>query len=618
MTGRLLLAGLLVAAIAGPAGAHDFPDTPKDAPTMAGPLPGGARLVAFDHHDRLCLAVVRPARRSTVPSCGEAPATPRQVRVQQEFGPRPTWHFAAVPPEVAEIELELRDGRRVRGPTVPGEGYRGSVGAGLRFFLAESDGNELPELTRLFGADGTLLAVREDPFGDLPGGPPPGARPLASSGGGARLYAYRDRRLAPTPLEPERYDRLRCVELYDGSALGQTCVPAGERRGPAVRLDPTSTCTTAAATGIASGQVRRVVLVLGDGSRVVLRAHRSEELAGRRGFGALIPGGLALRRWVGLGRDGRGIARGDIRQPPAGAHCPPPDETGYNGGFTAFAVGVGVPPRRVPAGAPAFLARDRGDLLCVGPGVLVEELDCALPPLEAYESRVTGVRAGGRTLIAGVVAPPVSAVEVVLDGGERLVLPAGPHPAYEGRYADHVRFVAGDLPGRRSVLRARLLGLPQPPSWPVWGLEPPEHDRVELARAWNVPITASLRETVRGEEVCVRFGRTGSCGFPNLYGVEVRCGAKGGILVAGVLRRSVDRVVGVLAAGARRRAVIARPPAGYPRRPRVFLLPLARDEGLERIVAVGAGGGTSWQRLPPAAEQCGYDSFGVLLGGGLF
>lgn len=611
---RALLVVAVLLWLAAPASASAaFRPTPASAPTVAGPLADGARLVAFDRGGQLCLDVVRDGEDKTYPDCGSSvPETPFEVRPGVEFGPRPTWHYGVVPAAVAAVEIELSDGGRVRVPTEPGDAYHGAVApAEARFFLAVTPGNDIARLTRAFAADGTLLGVSESPFAArTPGdGPPPGARRIAG-GRGFGVFAHRQRRLAPTPLEPERYDAHRCVTTRTADmGNGEVCtVGARGLQGKAVLIGHGSSCSATAVAGLAAPGVRRVVLVLGDGSRRSLRTHASSPLGRWRGFGARLGAATAVRRYVALGRDGRGLAAGPVRNGPAQGPCSPPRAgAGFatDVGYFSFAVVDGDPRRSRVPGAGPLVAYDRGDELCVGPGGVDPALDCALPPVEKLGTRISGAHRGGRTLLAGVVAPSVTGVELTLDGGERLTLPAAPDPAYAGRYAGLVGFVSASLPGRRFVLNARLLGADRPLHWHVPGLDPPPRRTTPIGDG----VTASVVEAVGGDRVCVRFRGSGSCASRGIFTVRVSCGAAGGIHAGGLLGSRTRRVVAILRDGRRVHAAIVRPPASFPRRPRAWLLRLGPDVALERIVAVG-GDGAAWQRLPAAREQCGYGVYG--------
>jgi hypothetical protein len=615
---RRLLAGLVVLLLCpaqAPAG-DSLKPTPADAPVVAGPLADGARLVAFDRGDSLCLDVLRPRERISFPDCQRGtPVSLRQVRPTEEFGPRPTWHYGVVPAAVAAVEVELTTGERTRVATEPGDAYTGTVAApDDRFFLTVTPGNDRPQLLRMFAADGTLIAVTDDPFADFrPDGRPPG--PRVAGGRGFAVFGHRMRRLAPTPLEPERYDTTVCATARLVAEPGRGDVEACTfaRRGlfgNAALVRVGGSCDAGLVVGLTAARVRRVVLVLGDGTRRSVRTRTARVLRARRAFGLRIGPDVAVRRYVALDGRGRGVARGWVRSAPSFAQCPPPEAQTSFGSF-AVAIAV-VTPRRapVPAGAPPLVAYDRGDELCVGPGAVDPRADCALPPLEPFETRIQGVRSRGRTLLAGVVAPEVTGVRLVLDGGEHVTVPAVADPAYTGKYAGHVRFVSLALSGSRSVLRVRLLGLGRPQTWWVNGLDP----RPTGTRTIAPGVTASVLPGVRRPTVCVELSGW-PCASKGSFGVQAVCGR--GITAGGLLGPHTRRIVAVLADGRRVRARVVRVPAGFPQRPRVWMLSLERGMALERIVGVGPDGGVAWQRLPAARDQCGYDSFGFLAGGSL-
>jgi hypothetical protein len=607
---RRALATALLALV--PAAAH-AQQTPPTAQVVAGPLASGATLVAFDHGTQLCLDVRHKGEDDSYAHCAPVPDDPRQAQVEEEFGPTPTWHFAAVPADVATVEVVLRNGRVIRAATQPGDAYTGRAAGKVRFFLAESPGNDEPVLTRLLDASGRVVSARANPEADFFQAPPPGARRIARGGGAQRwaAYVFARRRFDPTPLPQIHATRQTCVALFVGrepGARGQTCVSAPfGLQGRAMGVAPQSDCFGTAVVGLAAPRVARVVLVLADGRRVALPLHAAP--SGLRAFATLVAADAGIRRLVAYRASGAGIADHELRLAPADAPCLPA-RPGSNFGFAAFevsAAGTRRPP--LAPGAPVIVVRDVAGELCVAPGGLRPfGRDCALPSTEPYDARLIGARGPGRTVIAGVVPLEDRSLALVLDGGRKLTVRARLDVGYHGAYAGLVRFVAAVLPAGAHVLRARLEG--PGPAFPAFveGLDPQPSPPRTIARRGEARLAVSRIPGYPHATTCVALGTPQFC--LNSYGASLtaHCGPFGGIAVAGLLGRGMRAVVAELADGTRVRADVLRAPAGFPARPRAWLIALRPGQGLRRLVATGSAGKRAAQALPPATRQCGYDS----------
>jgi hypothetical protein len=112
-----------LALLAAPAGARQAPAV------VAGPLPEGSTLVAFDRGGRLCLQVRAPAGGEPVDCLDALPDTARHVQLDSAGQPPGSIWFGPVPADVASVELRFGDGEVVAAPTSAGAAYRGRFGA---------------------------------------------------------------------------------------------------------------------------------------------------------------------------------------------------------------------------------------------------------------------------------------------------------------------------------------------------------------------------------------------------------------------------------------------------------------------------------------------------------
>jgi hypothetical protein len=148
-----ILAFAVLAAVlagAGPAGAQ------RPVP-VAGPLPSGAELVAFDRGGRLCLRL--EGDPETGGSCAPPPRSVRHPNLATARAGDAPVLFGTVTADVATVDLRFADGQRVAAPTTPGAAYRGRHAGRVRFFLAEAPVEQQPFLIRLLDAGGRLIAA---------------------------------------------------------------------------------------------------------------------------------------------------------------------------------------------------------------------------------------------------------------------------------------------------------------------------------------------------------------------------------------------------------------------------------------------------------------------------
>jgi hypothetical protein len=425
-------------------------------PPVAGPLASGATLLAFDRGADLCL-VLDGAGEGT--GCAPPARSLRHPNLDSSPTGDGLAFYGTVTPDVAAVELQFADGRRVAAPTTPGPAYRGRYAGRVRFFLAEAPVDQQPFLIRLVDAGGQTLAAADQPFAPAPVVARPVTVERGRSGGRPwRAQTVVELRLRATPLEPDRLERVACVGVVVPELpldlTGESCVDEGPLPG-VVAFNAARGCTTGGIlSGIADARVRAVTAVLGDGRRRAVGLHPVPG-TDRRAFVHVAGLDTAVRRLDLRNAAGQIVAR-IAGQAPARLTC----SDGDGGVIGVFGFG-GLADRRAPAGPLRFGVRDAGARICLTTGDFAPGSDdCRLPPLEPIEGVVLRRTAAGATLVAGVVPAEVQAVRVRLSGGAAPVVATVPDvPGYGGRYAGTVRFFSLLVPAPRRALGADLLGV---------------------------------------------------------------------------------------------------------------------------------------------------------------
>ncbi len=568
-----------------PCAAHaqlNGPVPPADAPVVAGPLPDGTALVAFDRGNELCVGI--PRKHS---SCGPPPTANRP---RLELGEHV---FGAATAEVASVEV-LAAGAPQTVPAGAGA-YQGRVAGRVHFFLAAAKGRFPPYRLRMLDAQGKTVFATD--FGEAPAVTPPAAVGGGRvSGSSWRAVAFQRTTLAPTPLDRGRTERITCVRVDSGDARegdgDDGCSQAG--RDPAgMSFSTGARCALPArvVTGLAGPAVTRIDALLGDGARrrVALRALPASFGDPRHAFAVVVGPEVAVRSLLVRGGRVRALP---LAAAPVEAECNP----GSN--FTvAFGVfGFTIPPPRTGAGP--LLARDEGDDLCVGLGTIVAA-DCQLPPADAFRDRIERRRAGTQTAILAVVTPDVSALRLHVDHGAPLTVPTSDLPGYTGRYAGLVKAATATVPGDRRLYSTDLLAadghllgsLPGPDQPPL------AHTPRVIARLPGGVTVAASTECVQ-----VRSGPPtrdrAACAFTDVVAsfVSVPCAARRTVVVTRV-RRPATGLTAVTTTGTvrgRRHGSLA-------------LAILPPRAALREIRLTGAA--RIRFPLPPAARQCGYTAF---------
>jgi hypothetical protein len=216
-------------------------------------------------------------------------------------------------------------------------------------------------------------------------------------------------------------------------------------------------------------------------------------------------------------------------------------------------------------------------------------------------------------VLSGVLSRDVARVDLQLFDGRTIRAPVTDGPAYTGRYAGLVRFVAIALPEGAFVRRASA----RDADGRRLGLVFVEGGRTRTIRHHKPPglVLTRTRTTSEGHTrtfVCLQLrhthgllGRIGLCDYGDGRQVETRlsvqCTPRQAVLF-GSLPRGSSEVSLILRGGARRAVAVRR----YRGLGRVWVTALPRHA---RVMAIDYG--RRAQRLPfrvlPAARQCGYD-----------
>jgi hypothetical protein len=644
---RVALASVL-AALAVSSTASAAVTVPTGAPVVAGPTAHGGTLTAFLKGDKLCTAVRQPdppadERQYAGPIGPDEPACD-EIPVLGPFAQAPSfsWGTTATPSramdagavgaDVAAIQWRLK-GKVLGHADTQASPLPGPAGD-LRFFAIEGDLTQRPDEVVLLDATGTVRRAADwgvQGSGGQAHGIRITTRRVVQRGrtGAARwtLRSWIEHPIASTPLQPERRIAVPCVAMVwagpghplDRADGESACMP--EQFTGAQRLDlGGEECGAIGrwAGGIVQPGVRRLVAVLGDGARRTIPLAPIPGVHGGLRAGITVLGnGVALRRLVALGAGGRVLDQ----EPWAAAPKRPEKCTGgYLGGVSLYDYGFGLSRRRLGAGPHAPVVTDAGALVCLAiDGAPKVPDDCAPAPLDAQQSSLSAQPTADGRYVAGLVTPEITSARVRLDDGTARDVAATPIPGYGGQYAQVLKIVAVDVPGRRRVIgydlrdaRGRVLqsadGQPELPRL--------EQRRTLLRTPGLPPLGVAVLPKVRdlGPVGCLTLGPVtsddapSSCGFasPGYFTVLARCEERR-ILLYGVLGRPSDRLSVRLADGREVPARAAALPRDAAHGGTAALVVLGgRDAPRKLVRRRGGKVATSALVLPPAAEQCGY------------
>lgn len=445
---RLVVAALLVLLAAVPAHGQGGATVARN---------GGVELQVRDDQDEregLCLDL-RLGEEDTAGSCGSAPTTRMSSLTLSGDSRSRRFIGGAVPAGgTFEVELEFARGEKVRARTVEGEAYTGQFTGKLAFFLAETTGAQRapspdgdgddPVLIRRFDAQGNLIGASS---GAQEEGPTIAGPKVIERVGDVTVRAVARREFAPSVIQLDRTETMVCLSLDSPRGGGSgTCTGAG---GPAILpllLSPERTCRRGMlVTGFAGPEVRTVELTLGNGRRVRTGTLDVSSLGTpARAVVVLVKPGQAVRSARALD------AAGKVVDTQVLAAAPVPRRCGYGlTGWLALYGGIFDPPPSAEPGqvvtgsapGPRLVAREEGDLLCLGiDGFGADGHQCLLPPPEDEYPQPIERRTAAYSAVAGLVPAGAATVTAVFEGGQRVAATISEGGEYGGRYRGHVRF----------------------------------------------------------------------------------------------------------------------------------------------------------------------------------
>lgn len=598
---RIVLLTAAALALLAPSAAGAAVRVPANAKVVAGPTPSGARLLAFERGDEVCL-VVRPADRGVDdPECSPVPDRPsRALRVYRYADDDHAAHGGAVPAAVAHVQLRfaLPSGRLEVDPdeAIEADASAPSV-AGLRYYLTDGPSYS-PWLIRLLDGNGTTLFARDESF-EGPIVEPPAL--IARGSRATRLYAVTRLKLAATPLDRGRLIRETCLTLFNGDdETGGGCVSADTPVPDPVEAFPAQQCGVTNLPVLAADGIARVVAVLGDGRRAavpLVTLSGSLTALGARAGALTIRGASAVRRLEAFGPDGRLAHVVEVGLAPA-----KPCRGGLGSSFALYADDFG----HDLDGPLRASARDEGATLCFSLADFdPRRRDCALPPDEPRFAFLQVRRVGDRALVGGVLPEEVAAVELSVDGLVRRLPTTDDLPGYGGQYRGLVRFFAVELPASSQIDAARLLSA----SGRILNGRAVFDEReqrtlrsrriVMNGRAVRIDRLSRDRDPAT-PDVCVRMSDGCQPLFPTFVKVDVPCAPRARIVVAGAAPGRVRIATDRGPVTPRMLVVAGR---------RIFVAVLPRHAALRTIVA---GRMRQPLELPAATRQCGYGDFASL------
>jgi hypothetical protein len=535
--------------------------------------------VAFDHGGELCFGL----RGQGPASCDAPPHGILDPEVEESNVHGTQLLYGVTTSAATSVEI-LAAGTSVTAP-VSGGAYAGRFAGQVRFFLVAVTGQPYRALVR----DGQGRVVAGTDFGPTPAI----GRAIEVARGrldGMRWRAavFQTSHLWPSPLDRGRTDRLTCVRIVFGSERPLDLGCSGPEVDPgAVSVTPREHCDPSALqlSGVAGSQVRGIDAVLGDGTRqrVPLYALPARFGDPRHAFALVLRPGTAVRAL--RIREGGRVRTLPVGQAPGGATCAPRSTNG-----SSFTIGLGFEASHGSSTGP-IVARDQGDLLCVGLGAIAAT-DCQVPPIDPLLPRLEIRRSGGQTALLAVVPPEVAALRLTLDSGAPITVATTDLPGYAGRYAGLVRAAAVPLSAGRKVYDTDELAADGHVLQRAPGpdLRPLAHTPAILALlpggvvvaggAWCVQVSADA--PTRDRSGCRNID------FQPIL-VAAPCAARRLVVVAKARRLRVVTNRGVIRGRRKGRFVVAIVP---------------RDAALREVRVPGVS--RTPVRLPPADRQCGY------------
>ncbi len=586
----------------------------------------------------LTLRGTDPSGDFTQTEANDVPLWPDEMvldteQVFHEDGPVRMVVGGAVAAQVASVQMRFAGGAVLRMSTVAGDGYHGRHAGQVRFFAGEialsPDAAGDPVTTTAFDAAGAVLSVSGEDSTSRH------VRLLRRRVAGTlvRFGAILTSERAPLPLAPEHRGDELCMTVTIGSGLTSSSNDrAACQENPvglqALRLGGERGCgrLPSTLTGFVPGASREVVAVLGSGRRVHFATRATPFGRAQRVVAAMLGRGEAIRRVLALDGAGHVLARGDVGVAPPDRRCgapandwsfesePPPTHFGVPASTQVAAAD--------PAG-PRLLIRERGDQVCLGiDAIALDGSDCEDPPVNSRHSGLFVKHyPGGTTAVAGVFAAQVVSVDLALQGGSRITLPATVSASYTGRYGSALHFAFAVLgPGQSPIVGSLLDALGRPIGKALAELcachERQSPLRTVLsagrgARRVRVGADVSLHDACIGFSAgrrpppeCTEF-TVGDATVDAL----VSC-ARRDTVVYGMTQHAVARVEVELASGRRVDARLARFPASLHASGRAFLAVLGAGASVTGVRFAGVRNSdrvdTVLTPLRPASRQCGY------------
>ncbi len=611
---------------------------PADAPVVAGPTAGGVSAVAFVSRDQLCMAFLaesepRPTTLAGNGDCVDMPVLGPFERMliahRTDDDSRRSVQLGVAGAATARVQFKL--GAAVVATTDAKPSPLPGPAAGLRFYALEAEPHATSDELALLDAFGTVRRAYPLGTGDDPGlgGPPPppaGRGTVLAQGrrGGVRwaLRSRIDRPLAATPLVPERRVAMACIVFQTTKGGGSTC-DEDNRAAEPLLVEASEACAPVGAhvAVLARATVRRVVVVLGDGHRLVvpLRAVPGAS-AGLRAGVVVLGTGIAVRRVTAVAADGRVLTSRRLGIAPVSR------ARGCGFGLSSAIIRYrsGLPTERLGPGPHTPQVATDGPRLCLAIDRAPRPPSgCALPPLDAHQVVLDAQPTADGRYVAGFVSPEVALARLALDDGT--VRDVAPAPI-AGPYAGQVNLVAVDIPGPRRVIGYDLrndVGMvlatdnygpeQRPLPRPTVLLRHPGHGLAPIT-AVQIPTSGGI-----GPMTCVGLKAIGPlpCELiePGYFAVVADCAPRQ-IVIAGLLHRARRRVTVRTASGHEIRARVVQLPAALRRVGKSFVSPAAvalvvvpAHEAPRRLTISGPAAKHADLTLPSAGKQCGYRTY---------